>query len=73
MVPEFDRNGMPTGKKRKVKRTPPQGISEKDRRIVEKVQDRARNLDEKFKICGMKVGMSSVIGLVPVLVTQLLR
>lgn len=58
-------NGAP---KKKAKRQPkalPAGLSERDQKILIKARRRAYILDYGFNLCGIRFGMSSLIGLIP--------
>lgn len=61
----LDVNGKPTGKVIKQKKPIPPGISKHDEKILNKVRRRAYRLDESFNICGIKFGVSSIVGLIP--------
>ena len=63
--PGLDSKGNPTGKMIKSKKPIPDGLSKHDAEILKKVTRRAYRLDNCFHFCGIKVGWSSVIGLVP--------
>jgi len=62
----LDRNGNRTNKTVKEKRWLPEGLSERDMRVLLQVKRRARRLDESVNLCGIKFGLSSLIGLFPV-------
>lgn len=64
-VPATELNGQPS---KKIKRQPkafPPGISEHDKKVLTKARRRAYILDLGYNICGIRFGMSSLIGLVP--------
>ena len=62
----LDRKGRKVPKGNLQKREIPQGISDHDKAILKKVRRRAHRLDEGFRICGLKFGVSAIVGLVPV-------
>ena len=69
-VPATDINGNPTGKTKKRRRPPPDGLSPNDAKVLTKVKRRAYKLDNSlFNFCGIRFGWSSVVGLVPACVT----
>ena len=57
--------GNPTGKVKKRKRAIPEGLSSHDAKVLTKVKRRAYRLDQSMNILGLKVGWSSIIGIVP--------
>ncbi|KAI9887260.1 MAG: hypothetical protein M1823_000931 [Watsoniomyces obsoletus] len=63
-VPADELSGRPSKNKRQSKKLPP-GICEQDKKILTKARRRAYFLDCGINICGLQVGMSSLIGLVP--------
>lgn len=63
--PELDRRGNPTGKTVKRKKGFPPGISENDKKVLNKVRRRAHVLDKSMSICGIRFGWSSLIGIIP--------
>jgi len=53
------------GKQRRRKRELPPGLSVRDQKILRKVKNRAHYLDKGFSFCGMRLGWTFWIGLVP--------
>lgn len=41
------------------------GLTEKEKKSLERVRHRANQLDNAFEFCGMRIGWSSVIAMVP--------
>lgn len=64
-IPATDLDGNPTGKTVKRKRAVPEGISQHDAKILNKVKRRAHRLDSNINICGIRFGWSSIIGIIP--------
>ncbi len=65
-VPADDLGNRPSKKvNKKQPKAFPSGISEHDKKVLTKARRRAYILDYGFNICGLKFGMSSLIGLVP--------
>ncbi|KAK1923215.1 hypothetical protein DB88DRAFT_494271 [Papiliotrema laurentii] len=54
-----------TGKKTKVKRKVPDGLSKRDAKVLKKVRKRAHRLDKGMNLCGFRVGYTFFIGIVP--------
>lgn len=54
-----------TGKKRKVQRKVPDGLSKRDAKILKKIRKRAHRLDKGMNLCGFRVGYTFFIGIVP--------
>ena len=64
-VPATDLNGNPTGKTVKRPRAVPEGISKHDAKILNKVKRRAHRLDSSINFCGIRLGWSAIIGIIP--------
>lgn len=60
-----DRNGQPKYKKKV--RSIPEGISANDQEVLSKVKKQAYRYDMWFSALGMRFGLSSLVGLVPIL------
>jgi hypothetical protein len=64
-VPATRLDGKPSGKMKKMPKALPPGISEHDAKVLVKVKRRAHRLDAGWSFLGMRVGWSSVIGIIP--------
>lgn len=53
--------------KRKVKKAAPVGITAHDTKVYKKVRRRAHRLDLLFNVCGVRMGIASFVGMVPVI------
>jgi hypothetical protein len=53
------------GKKKRVRRQLPPGLSKRDRDILAKIKKRAHYLDKGINLCGLRVGWTFWIGLIP--------
>ncbi|KAH8674423.1 hypothetical protein BGZ60DRAFT_372874 [Tricladium varicosporioides] len=63
-----DKTPSPGDKAMKIKNSVPQRLSDHDTKVLNKVQRRAYQLDKGlFNCCGMRVGWSSVIAIIPVI------
>jgi len=65
-VAPTDVNGNPSGKPVKQRRPVPQGLTKQEEKVLKKVTRRAHRLDNCLNICGIRVGWSAVIGILPV-------
>lgn len=65
-VPATRLNGKPSGKMKKMPKALPPGISDHDGKVLTKVKRRAHRLDAGWSFLGIRVGWSSVIGIIPV-------
>ena len=59
-------NGKPTGKSTRRKKPLPAGLTKEEEKVLKKVTRRAYRLDNCFSFCGIRVGWSSIIGIIPV-------
>ncbi|MCJ1288786.1 hypothetical protein MMC34_000315 [Xylographa carneopallida] len=67
-IPVLDKRGNPTGKYTKGSKKPmPLGVPSKDLKIFKKVKRRAHWLDRAINICGFRLGVSAIFGLIPVM------
>jgi len=64
-VATTDKNGKRTGKVANHKRPLPPGLTKQEQNALKKTMRRAHRLDEAFSICGIRIGWSVVIGIVP--------
>lgn len=64
-VPATRIDGKPSKKMKKMPKALPPGISEHDGKVLTKVKRRAHRLDASWSFLGMRVGWSSVIGIIP--------
>ncbi|KAL7413755.1 hypothetical protein BDY24DRAFT_388048 [Mrakia frigida] len=55
------------GKKKRVRRQLPPGLTPRDTKILQKVKKRAHYLDKGVSLCGFRVGWTFFIGLIPLL------
>ncbi|KAK4689273.1 hypothetical protein P7C73_g842, partial [Tremellales sp. Uapishka_1] len=55
------------GRKKKVKRVMPTGLSKRDEKALKKIRRRAHYLDKGMNLCGFRVGWTFFIGFIPVL------
>lgn len=55
--------GRMTVKKRP--REAPDGVSDSDRKLYAKIRKWAKIMDGQFRPCGLKIGLSSIVGLIP--------
>ncbi|KAG7566884.1 hypothetical protein FFLO_01385 [Filobasidium floriforme] len=53
------------GKKKRVRRTLPEGLSKRDRKVLQKIKSRAHYLDKGMNLCGLRVGWTFWIGIIP--------
>lgn len=63
---EVTKNGK-TKIKKKWREPPQEGLSANDHKVLKKVTLKAYRLDLAFSLCGLRLGWSAVIGIVPVL------
>ena len=54
-----------TGKPKKQRRALPPGLTKQEEKVLKKVVRRAHRLDNCINICGIKVGWSAIIGIIP--------
>ncbi|MCJ1393203.1 hypothetical protein MMC18_006075 [Xylographa bjoerkii] len=67
-IPVVDKRGNPTGKYTKGPKKPmPLAVPPKDLKIFKKVKRRAHWLDKAINICGFRLGVSAIFGLIPVM------
>jgi hypothetical protein len=64
-VAAVDMNGRATGKYEKRKRAIPPGLTKQEEKVLKKVTRRAYRLDNCMNFCGIRVGWSTIIGLIP--------
>ncbi|PLW14832.1 hypothetical protein PCANC_18175 [Puccinia coronata f. sp. avenae] len=55
-----------TGKRKRIQRVLPPGLSKHDEKILKKIRSRAHYLDKGFSICGFRFGWTFLIGFIPV-------
>ncbi|RSH86978.1 hypothetical protein EHS25_003466 [Saitozyma podzolica] len=53
------------GKKKRVKRAVPPGLSKRDQKALLKIRKRAHYLDKGMSLCGFRVGWTFFIGIIP--------
>ncbi|WRT70788.1 uncharacterized protein IL334_007787 [Kwoniella shivajii] len=53
------------GKKKKVVRPLPEGLSKRDKKALKKIRRRAHYLDKGMNLCGFRVGWTFFIGIIP--------
>ncbi|KAL1412625.1 hypothetical protein Q8F55_000372 [Vanrija albida] len=53
------------GKRKRVKRDIPPGLTKEEEKVLRKVRRRAHNLDKAMNLCGFKVGWTFFIGIIP--------
>ncbi|WVQ95460.1 hypothetical protein IAU59_002557 [Kwoniella sp. CBS 9459] len=53
------------GKKKKIVRPLPEGLSKRDRKALKKIRRRAHYLDKGINLCGFRVGWTFFIGIIP--------
>ncbi|WOO82100.1 uncharacterized protein LOC62_04G005602 [Vanrija pseudolonga] len=53
------------GKRKRVKRDLPPGLTKEEEKILRKVRRRAHHLDKGFNLCGFKFGWTFFIGIIP--------
>jgi len=63
-VPATRLNGKP-GRVRRQRKANPPGLSDHDAMVLTKVKRRAYRLDCRWSVAGLRFGVSSLIGLIP--------
>ncbi|KAJ9113767.1 hypothetical protein QFC20_001793 [Naganishia adeliensis] len=53
------------GKSKRVRRKDPEGLSKRDLKVLQKVKRRAHRLDKGMNLCGLRVGWTFWIGIIP--------
>ncbi|WVR08683.1 hypothetical protein IAU60_005741 [Kwoniella sp. DSM 27419] len=53
------------GKKKKIVRPLPEGLSKRDKKALKKIRRRAHYLDKGMNLCGFRVGWTFFIGIIP--------
>lgn len=64
-VAAVDMNGKATGKYSKRKRAIPPGLTKQEEKVLKKVTRRAHRLDNCINFCGIRIGWSAIIGIIP--------
>ncbi|KAJ9098621.1 hypothetical protein QFC21_004268 [Naganishia friedmannii] len=54
-----------SGKSKRVRRKDPEGLSKRDLKVLQKVKRRAHRLDKGMNLCGLRVGWTFWIGIIP--------